>query len=502
MVDLEIDKVITEFVNVAIEKNYLKLEDRIYTTNQLLKICHLEELRNTKSNSNIEDQSLLNLMDQIIKYCIKKENVINISQRVEQLESEIMDLITPVPSRVNEIFWQCYEKSPQEATDYFYNLSKENNYIRTREIAKNIHFVETTKYGNVEITINLSKPEKTVQEIQQQVNNKESRYPKCVLCIENEGYMGSNKRPARMNHRLINFNLNGKPFAFQFSPYVYYNEHSIFLNHIHTPMSINRNTFENLFSIIKLFPHYFVGSNADLPIVGGSILSHDHYQGGFYKFPIEDAKISETFQLQDFSDVSINVLFWPLTVFRLKGKDANQIVDCSEYILKKWQNYSDLKANIISHSGITPHNTVTPILRKIGDAFEFDLVLRNNRCSKTFPEGIFHPHRDVHHIKQENIGLIEVMGLAILPGRLIKEIEIIKKYLRNEICLDMVPEKHQKWTMDLEKIYKKQPSINIDQLIRSAISKKFIRVLEDGGVFKQDNEGKNALDRFINHLKG
>src|SRR5699024_921894 len=361
---------------------------------------------------------LLDSMDEMIDYAIRNGIIENYQYARDIYEAKIMNLVTPLPSVVNEEFWKKYEEDKELATDYFYKLSQKNDYIKTRNIAKNIFFETSSPYGNLEITINLSKPEKDPKEIAAMRQNNSTNYPKCALCLENEGYKGHSNHAARANHRVVRMDLQGETYGMQYSPYVYYNEHSIFLSEVHKPMVVDQKAIENLLEIIDILPHYFVGSNADLPIVGGSILSHDHYQGGCYQFPIEEAKTVEDLNLVEYPNVKASIVKWPLSIIRLQAKNKEELVETLIHIMDIWEHYSDEEYAIISHTNGTRHNTITPIARFNEGMYEMDVVLRNNRTTEEYPDGIFHPHPDVHHIKKENIGLIEVMGLAILPPRL------------------------------------------------------------------------------------
>lgn len=489
---INISSVIRAFVNSAIEQGWVDSLDRIYTTNRLMSLIQINELEEGVSDSN----DLLSLMDQLTQYAIEQGIIENISYQREQFEAAVMDLLTPSPSQLNNKFWELYQNNPADATDYFYELSKSNDYIKTRNIAKNIQFNAPYKnYGNLDITINLSKPEKDPKEIALAKNAKQSNYPLCLLCMENEGYQGRNNHPARQQHRLVRLNLNDRHYGMQYSPYVYYNEHSIFLSEEHTPMKIDRKAMDNLLAIVEQLPHYFAGSNADLPIVGGSILAHDHYQGGRYTFPMEKANAYQTIKLNAFPSLKVELVEWPMSVIRLNGANREEVATAGESLLNFWRNYSDESVDVLAYTDDTPHNTVTPVARRRNNNFELDIVLRNNRTNEAHPDGIFHPHQDVQHIKKENIGLIEVMGLAILPPRLVNEIDSIKAYLLDQADLNQVAEYHQTWAKELKS--KEYDETTIDRFIEQAITNKFGRVLEDAGVFKQDESGRQAMLRFI-----
>lgn len=394
------------------------------------------------------------------------------------------------------------KEDPVKATDYFYKLSQDSNYIRRDRIAKDQKWVTKTEYGDLDITINLSKPEKDPKAIAAAKLMKQSGYPKCLLCRENEGYAGRVNHPARQNHRIINVEVNHHAWGFQYSPYVYYNEHCIVFNSSHIPMKIEKDTFAKLFSFVKQFPHYFVGSNADLPIVGGSILSHDHFQGGHYEFAMAKASVDRTFCVKGYEDVDAGIVKWPMSVIRLSGKDTDRIIELADHILRAWRSYTDEAAFIYAETDGEPHNTITPIARKRGENYELDLVLRNNITTKEHPLGVYHPHAKLHHIKKENIGLIEVMGLAVLPARLKEEMADLKKAILNgdDIAADPALNIHADWVKEFSVKYDKITQDNIDSIIEEEIGYVFAEVLEDAGVYKLTEEGKQAFDRFTASL--
>ncbi|GEK28796.1 UDP-glucose--hexose-1-phosphate uridylyltransferase [Furfurilactobacillus siliginis] len=415
----------------------------------------------------------------------------------ELLEGQLLDLATPRPSVVNERFWEAYQDSPEAATKYFYQLSKINNYIKTAAIAKNVVFDAQTDFGDIEITINLSKPEKDPKAIAAAAKTAASGYPLCQLCLENEGYKGRLGYPARSNHRVIRIMVGGQPWGFQYSPYAYFNEHAIFLDTKHEPMQINRQTFTNLFDIISQLPEYFVGSNADLPIVGGSMLSHEHYQGGRHVFPMMKAPVVQNVSLDAFPDVTVGVVKWPMTTLRLTGTNQQSLGEAAEHIREVWNHYDDETVSVKAMDGDVRHHTVTPIAYRDGEQFVLDLVLRDNQTSTEFPDGIFHPHQDVQHIKKENIGLIEVMGRAILPARLKTEMQEVQKFLLDQP--NEMAAYHRDWAEGL-----KQQSItktNVETIVNSAIGTVFARVLADAGVFKWDQTGREALAKFLAAIK-
>src|SRR5699024_6389201 len=438
--------------------------------------------------------SIPNLLDEIIAFAIENHVIEDVFDDKEILSARIMNTFIARPSTVNQTFNQKYEKSPIAATDYFYELSKNSNYIQMNRIQKNVHFKADSPYGELDITINLSKPEKDPEQIKREREMKQSLdYPKCVLCRENEGYVGRIGYPARANHRVIKVPLLNENWYLQYSPYVYYNEHSILLCEEHRDMKIDKKAFERLLLFVEKFPHYFIGSNADLPIVGGSILSHDHYQAGRYEFAMTRAKNSFTFDIEGFRDVTASVLEWPLSVIRLKSDEKSNLIEAADHILTTWKNYSDTSANIKAFTDETPHNTVTPIARRRGKDFELDLVLRNNRTNDEHPLGIFHPHADVQHIKKENIGLIEVMVLAVLPARLKDELAEIKKSLLDEDS--HIETYHQPWTKQLKEKYGTISDTNeAERIMEKELGDKFARVLEDAGVFKNHEAFKRFID--------
>ncbi|MFP7476838.1 UDP-glucose--hexose-1-phosphate uridylyltransferase [Terribacillus saccharophilus] len=478
----------------AIKKDLIKERDTIYVRNQVM---HLLKMTTYPAHKILTSSgSIPDLVERIIDYAVKEDIIDNILDEKEMLAASLMNCFMPLPSTVQTLFDSHYEKSPEQATDYFYNLSKNSNYIQMNRIKKNISYKTQTKYGEMDITINLSKPEKDPEQIKRErMTKQDNSYPLCVLCKENEGYTGRIGYPARSNHRVIELSLGEENWFFQYSPYVYYDEHSIVLSEEHRDMKINADTFRRLLEFVEKFPHYFIGSNADLPIVGGSILSHDHYQAGRYTFAMTNAEERYTFPIHAHPDVRAAVLNWPLTVFRLQADDQNKLVSAAASILAFWRDYDDKDAAILSYSDDMPHNTITPIARMRDELYEMDLVLRNNRTTATHPLGIFHPHADVHHIKKENIGLIEVMGLAVLPPRLETELQTIYKFLTGKA--DEVDSLHEEWARELRA---KHGFLHNEQYAKEVVQKelglKFVRVLEDAGVFKDDK----AFQRFITKL--
>lgn len=455
-----------------------------------------EELKTLKSSSIV-------LLDQLIDRAIENGTISDgISER-DILRGQLMDLVTPTPSQVNHLFNDAYQKDPKLATQYFYDLCLTNDYIKKDAIAKNEAFTVTTDYGDLEITINLSKPEKDPKAIALARQTEKPSYPKCMLCFENEGYQGRLGYPARSNHRIIRFPLLNETWGFQYSPYAYYDEHSIFISDTHRPMQVSQQTFERLLAITDWLPHYFVGSNADLPIVGGSILSHDHYQGGNHHFAMEKAEIETPFTLSAYPTLTCGIVKWPMSVIRLNGADKEELIAAATFILDEWRQYSDLSVSVSAHSADgTPHHTITPIARRKGERYELDLVLRDNNTSDEFPDGIFHPHPELHHIKKENIGLIEVMGLAILPPRLKDELKVVSRYLLEQD--NQIADYHKNWATGIKTHYaqKNEPitSENVNHIVQEAVGEVFKNVLLDAGVFKRTSEGQTAFKHFIASL--
>ncbi|EJQ04557.1 galactose-1-phosphate uridylyltransferase [Bacillus cereus BAG3X2-1] len=487
---------IYDFITLAIENGTIEENDRIYMHNQLLRLLGESEMEEITSVVETDPHVLLDtLLDKARENLTISKNQAN----RDMFEALLMNVITPLPSKVNANFQERYRKSPEQATDYFFELSKRNDYIKTRAIAKNIHYVAKSKYGELEITINLSKPEKNPKEILVARNTPKGNYPKCLLCIENEGYFGRWNHPGRSSHRIINIELDGEEWGFQYSPYAYFNEHSIVLSKKHRPMKISREAFSRLFSFVEIMPHYFIGSNADLPIVGGSILSHDHYQAGRHNFPMAKAKVLKVFELSDYSNISCGIVNWPMSVIRLSSLNKEELINASTYIHESWKNYSDefLQIRAQSKDG-TKHHTITPIVRRSEGKYEIDLVLRDNNVSEEYPDGIFHSHPDVQHIKKENIGLIEVMGLAVLPPRLIEELHEVELYLLDKKA--DVLEIHQKWADEL-KAQGGYTEENIQSFLQTEVAKIFERVLEDAGVYKMNKDGRTGFDRFIKELQ-
>ena len=491
---------IKKLVQYGISTGLTPESERIYTTNLLLDVMKEDDFEDVPCDldNNVLEDVLSELLDEAVKRGIIEDSI----TCRDLLDTKLMNCLMPRPAQIQEKFWEKYAASPEAATDYYYKLSQDSDYIRRYRIKKDRKWTVETEYGTLDITINLSKPEKDPKAIAAAGKAKSSSYPKCQLCMENEGYAGRANHPARENHRIIPITIQGKKWGFQYSPYVYYNEHCIVFNGEHIPMKIDRNTFAKLFDFIRLFPHYFLGSNADLPIVGGSILSHDHFQGGNYTFAMAKAPMTEQFQVPGYEDVTAGIVKWPLSVIRLQCTDSERIIDLAEHILNKWRSYTDESAFILAETDGTPHNTITPIARRRGELFELDLTLRNNITTEEHPLGVYHPHAKLHHIKKENIGLIEVMGLAVLPARLKGEMELLREYILEgkDIRGNEQIAKHADWVDEFLPSYSDVSKENIGHILEQEVGKVFCQVLEDAGVYKNTEEGKKAFRRFIEIL--
>ena len=494
-----INRLINELVSYGIREHLVDEDDRVFVTNNLLDLFKQAEFDKEEIK---EERVLADILKDMCDFAVKEKIIEDDSVTATDLfDTKIMGLLTPMPSTVRRIFKEIYSVDSKLATDYFYKLSKRSNYIRADRIAKDEKWVTDTEYGPIDITINLSKPEKDPRDIAKAGVAKKSGYPSCLLCMENEGYAGTFSHPARQNLRVIPIVLDGEDYFLQYSPYVYYNEHCIILNKEHKPMRIDRAVFQKLLEFVKLFPHYTAGSNADLPVVGGSILSHDHFQGGRYVFAMAKAPYDRTFILKGYEDLNAGIVKWPMSVIRLQGKDIGRIVDAADHILTSWRTYSDESAFIFSETDGIPHNTITPIARMHKDLYELDLVLRNNITTQKSPWGVYHPSANLHHIKKENIGLIEVMGLAVLPARLKREMEELEEYIldKKDIRSNEVLQKHADWVDEWINNYNFEKE-NIHSIVQAEISKVFVKVLECAGVYKRDEEGQEAFDRFIKTL--
>ena len=491
------DKLISELITYGVEKGLVHDDDKIYVANRLIELFGIKKFSWTETSP----RQLSEILEDIMKYAIDNGMLEDTAANRDLFDTKVMGVLTPAPSVVRSRFKEYYSVEPKKATDYFYNFSKATNYIREERIARDEKWVCDTEYGAIDITINLSKPEKDPRDIARAAAGEKSDYPKCLLCRENEGYAGTLSHPARQNHRIIPVELAGQQYFLQYSPYVYYNEHCIVFNSEHTPMKIDASVFVKLLEFVKMFPHYTIGSNADLPIVGGSILSHDHFQGGSYTFAMANAPYEYTFSLDGFADVTAGIVKWPMSVIRLQSKSAESLAKASNMILEKWRNYSDEAAFIFHETEGVPHNTITPIARMHGDLLEMDLVLRNNITTDECPWGVYHPTENLHHIKKENIGLIEVMGLAVLPARLKKEMSILAAAILEGKDVHEIAdiEKHGDWVDQWKDNYNITPD-NINIIIKDEIGKVFVQVLECAGVYKHTEEGLCAFKRFISQL--
>jgi len=494
---------ITELVNYAVRSGMDDELDRTYLINSLM--SELDEKEYTAPEKEPAERDLHLILEDIIDYALDKGILESDSIANKDLfDTKLMGILTPPPSVVTGTFYALYNDDPKIATDWYYDFSRNTNYIRNDRIAKDMKWKTATEYGDIDITINLSKPEKDPRDIAAAGKAKSTSYPKCLLCPENEGFEGTLTHPARQNHRIIPITLEGEKYYLQYSPYVYYNEHCIILNKEHIPMKIDKGTFSKLLAFTELFPHYTAGSNSDIPIVGGSILSHDHFQGGCYEFPMARAGFEEMFEIEGFEDITAGTVNWPMSVIRLQGEDRTRVADCADLILNKWINYKDEDAFIIpfTDDGVR-HNAITPIARRTSDMrYELDLVLRNNMTTDEHPMGVYHPHEEYHHIKKENIGLIEVMGLAVLPARLKDEMarlcEAIEK--NEDISSIETIAKHADWVSEWRDGYDLSGKELIKEAVMAEIGKTFAKVLECSGVFKRDEAGREAFRRFIREI--
>lgn len=496
-----VNMAIKQLVSYGVKNNLLSEDDVIYTINTLLDIMKLDSYEDVEETFSIEtpeqlEEVLKILLDDAVARGVIEENSVVLR---DLFDTRLMNALMPRPSQVIKEFNERYKKSPREATNYYYKLSKASDYIRTYRVKKDSKWVTETEYGDIDITINLSKPEKDPKMIALAKAMPATAYPKCLLCAENEGYAGRINHPARQNHRIIPIEVNGKPWGFQYSPYVYYNEHCIVFNKEHTPMSICHDTFCKLFDFVDQFPHYFLGSNADLPIVGGSILSHDHFQGGNYEFAMAKAKVETQLIFKDYEDIDAGLVKWPMSVIRLSSPSRDRLIELSDKILDTWREYTDEASYIYANTNGEPHNTITPIVRKRDDRFEIDLVLRNNITTEEHPMGLYHPWEEYHHIKKENIGLIEVMGLAVLPARLKDDIEEIKNaILRNEdISNNEKLKEHASWVNQIMRKHTLINKDNVSEILQEEIGIAFKEILECAGVYKRTEEGKKAFLKFV-----
>lgn len=495
-----VSEAIKKLVEYGIRTGLVPECERVYTTNILLDVMGQDSYEDVETDlENIElEEVLKELLDEAVKCGIIEDSITD----RDLFDTKLMNCLMPRPAQVQQEFAKRYQISPEEATAYFYKLSQDSDYIRRYRVKKDMKWTVESQYGEIDITINLSKPEKDPKAIAAAKLAKASSYPKCLLCMENEGYAGRINHPARENHRIIPITINGQKWGFQYSPYVYYNEHCIVFNGKHVPMKIEKETFIKLFDFVKLFPHYFLGSNADLPIVGGSILSHDHFQGGHYTFAMEKAPIEKEVVIPGYEDVEAGIVKWPLSVIRLRSEQAERVIELADHILSCWRGYTDEDAMIFAQTDGEMHNTITPIARMRDGKYELDLTLRNNLTTKEHPLGLYHPHAQYHNIKKENIGLIEVMGLAVLPARLKEEMEILGDYLveGKEIRENEKIEKHADWVECFLPSYEKITKKNVTEILKKEIGNTFVHVLEDAGVYKCTPEGRDAFLKFIHIL--
>lgn len=497
MSTIDIDLEISKLIQYSLEKKLIEVEDKYFAINKILDILNLDDF--TEKEINNVEINLESILNNILNWAIEKKIIEDSIVYRDLLDTKIMGVLTSTPSVVNTKFYQLYNgKSPKEATSWFYNYCKDVDYIREYRVKKDLSWKTNSIYGDIDITINLSKPEKDPKAIAAMKNAVQSAYPKCQLCKENVGYRGRINHPARQNLRIIPLNLDGDTFNFQYSPYSYYNEHCIVFNSQHIPMAINNKCFKHLVDFVKQFPHYMLGSNADLPIVGGSILTHDHYQGGNYTFPMFLAKETRKLDFKDFDDVECSTIYWPLSVIRLKSKNEISLIKLADKILDSWRIYSDENNGIYAFTDDTPHNTITPICHKENDKYVLDLTLRNNITTEEYPLGVFHPHAEFWNIKKENIGLIEVMGRAILPSRLKNELNEIKECLLKNIDVKNNENisKHSSWINSFISKYN-VTSENIDRILETEVGNTFVKVLECCGVYKQNKQGQEGLDNFV-----
>jgi len=491
---------IKKLCTYAVEKNLISKYDLRFSINRILEALKLEEYDDDGIEyKNVDlESTLAELLDFAVETGVIEDGVAS----RDLFDTKLMGLLTPNPSVVINEFNSRYEKSPKDATEFYYDFSRNTDYIRTYRVKKDMKWVTESEYGGIDITINLSKPEKDPKAIAAAKSAKQSGYPKCNLCVENEGYAGTLNSPARQNHRIIPITINNSDWYFQYSPYVYYNEHCIVFNGQHTPMKIDRSCFVKLLDFVDLFPHYFLGSNADLPIVGGSILSHDHFQGGNYQFAMAKAPVETTVSFDGFGDLKCGIVKWPMSVIRINGKTKERLVELADKILTAWRGYSDESAFIFHETDGEPHNTITPIARRVGENYELDLVLRNNITTEEHPLGVYHPHAELHHIKKENIGLIEVMGLAVLPSRLKNEMQVLSESILNgdDLYAKEETEKHADWVKAFLPKYKYINKDNIMDILKAEIGNVFKEVLEHAGVYKRTEVGKNQFMAFVDYV--
>ena len=491
-----IDTNIRQLVAYAIDRDLIDPRDSRWAVNRLLEVLRLDAIADGEIPTEIPP--LEEILAPMLDDAAARGLIENSTTSRDLFDTKLMGALTPPPSQVIDKFQSLYAESPEKATDFFYRFSRDTDYIRRYRVKKDLKWKTATPYGELDITVNLSKPEKSPEEIAAAKKAKQGGYPKCLLCPENEGYAGRLNHPARQNHRILPITVDGSDWGFQYSPYVYYNEHCIVFNTRHIPMKIDRSAFNKLLDFITLFPHYFIGSNADLPIVGGSILTHEHFQGGRYTFAMAKAPVEERFTVPGFESVDCGIVRWPMSVLRLQSADREQLVELADRILGKWRAYTDEEAFIFSETDGEPHNTITPIARMRDGKYELDLVLRNNITTDEHPLGVFHPHKELHHIKKENIGLIEVMGLAVLPARLKTELANLADALLSgaDISADETLKKHADWAAKLREAYTFTPD-NVQEILQKEVGVVFAEVLEHAGVFKRNDSGRAAFKRFI-----
>ena len=491
---MNVSAYISSLVQYGLDCGLIEPCDGNFIINQLMQALCLDSFEPSAPVSLSLEEILKGLVDDAVSRGICGEDITS----RDLLDTKLMGILTPPPREVRKKFAEAYRESPEAATDWYYRFSQDTDYIRRYRIQKDMRWKTDTEYGKLDITINLSKPEKDPKAIAAAKNAPQSGYPKCLLCVENEGYSGRMNHPARQNHRIIPLEIAGQEWFLQYSPYVYYNEHCIAFNAAHTPMKIDRSAFEKLLDFVTVFPHYFIGSNADLPIVGGSILSHEHFQGGRYCFPMEQAPVEQEITFRGYEDVKAGLVKWPMSVIRLDCPNKERLVELADKILKLWRGYSDSEAFVFAETECEPHNTITPIARRRGADYELDLVLRNNITTEEHPLGVYHPPAELHHIKKENIGLIEVMGLAVLPSRLKGELAALEEAILTgaDIGADPVLSKHASWVEELKTRYRFTPE-NTAAILQEEVGQVFCRVLEHAGVYKHTDEGRSAFLRFI-----
>ncbi len=490
---------IQKLIDYGLEHKLLEKEDVIYCTNQILEALQRVSLEEKMLASKTESKDLEEILKPLVEDAIARKVIEDTQTERDLFDTKLMGLLTPRPSNVIRTFWEKYKLSPKEATDFFYTFSQDSDYIRRYRILKDMKWKTKTSFGELDITINLSKPEKDPKAIAAAKNQKQSGYPKCLLCAENEGYAGHLSHPARQNHRIIPVKIDGGSWGFQYSPYVYYNEHCIVFNQEHIPMKIDKSVFRKLFSFVEQFPHYFIGSNADLPIVGGSILTHEHFQGGNYEFAMAKAPIEQEVIFCGFEEIKAGIVKWPMSVIRLSGQEPERLTDLADHILTCWRGYTDEEAFIFAETNGELHNTITPIARRRGEKFELDLVLRNNITTEEHPLGVYHPHANLHHIKKENIGLIEVMGLAVLPSRLKQELTLLGEAMLEgrDLLKEETLVKHKDWAQEILKRHPEFSKETMDSILKEETGQVFLQVLKDAGVYSNTEEGRKQFSKFL-----